>query len=379
MKINFMLIQTENLPNKIAQLEYQKGHFSESMTWASKGARDSHIKKNYFEWLETLRILLLCGFELENLSTFESHLPLLQNFADEHTGFNKATAQYLLAHYLLINKDEHSEAAISEALCSGTQTQNLLCLARSLALAAHFYGTEPHRNVDRVFECLDKLDIIIKELSLHDLMITSSVLRSYAKGAMGQFERAFDLIWKAYQQAQHSGYPIAMPTILAQIARLYQLQNRQDLFQMYADLALRGVNEKLHPRLYRQISEFCCFYSVKPLSAYDFILDENQNTLREREKGYVDFKNQHILFDLTILFLKNPGTRYSKEDLIEIIWKQVYDPDSHDNLIYVSIKRLRFLLEPNSESPKYILRDRQGYYLNSQTQIQLKTREDTQT
>lgn len=370
------MIQTENLPSKIAQLEYQKGLFSESLIWASKIASDSHLK-NPRDWLESLRLLLLCGFEFENLSAFEKHLASLENFEKESIGCDKATAQYLLAHYLIIKKSEEAESAIAQAITTGTQTQNLLCLARSLALAAHFYSIEPHRNLSRVIGHLDNLDIMIKELSLHDLIVTSLLLRSYANGANGQFERAFDLIWKAYEKAQHCGYQIAIPTILAQIARLYQQQNRQDFFQIYADLALRGVNAKSHPRLYRQISEFCSFYSVKPVSAYDFILDEEQNSLREREKGYVDFKNQHILFELTILFLKNPGTRFSKEDLIESIWKQAYDPETHDNLIYVSIKRLRFLLEPNSESPKYILRDRQGYYLSSQTQIQFKNHEDT--
>lgn len=373
------MIQTENLPSKIAQLEYQKGLFAESLTWANKIASDSLIIKNHSDWLEALRLILLCSFELEKLSFFESHLIQLEKFENECLDQEKATARCLFAHYLLVRKSEEAEAAIAQTISTATQTQNLLCLARALTLAAHFYSVEPHRNLSRVIEYLDKLDIIIKELSLNDLVITSLVLRSYANGSSGQFERAFDLIWKAYEQAQHSGYQIAMPSILAQIARLYLQQNRQDFFQMYADLALRGVSEKTHPRLYKQISEFCSFYSVKPVSAYDFILDEEQNTLREREKGYVDFKNQHILLDLAVLFLKNPGTRFSKEDLIEVIWKQIYDSETHDNLIYVSIKRLRFLLEPNSESPKYILRDRQGYYLNSQTQIQFKTREDVKT
>ncbi|MGZ3774094.1 MAG: winged helix-turn-helix domain-containing protein [Pseudobdellovibrionaceae bacterium] len=373
------MIQTENLPTKIAHLEYQKGHFSEALIWANKVARESLSKCNIPEWLEALRLILLCGFELENLSAFEQHLIQLHKFEMEHTGFESASAQYLIAHYLLIKKADEAATAIDRAITTATLTQNLLYLARSMTLAVHYYSIEPHRNLTRVIENLDKIDIIIKELALDDLMITSLVLRSYANGSRRQFERAFDLIWKAYEKAQHSGYQIVMPTILAQIARLYQQQNRQDFFQMYADQALRGVHEKTHPRLYRQISEFCNFYSVKPISAYDFILDEEHNSLHERDKGFIDFKSQHILLDLTILFLKNPGTRFSKEDLIEQIWKQVYDADTHDNLIYVSIKRLRFLLEPNSESPKYILRDRQGYYLNSQTQIQFKLREDTKT
>ncbi|MGZ3769282.1 MAG: winged helix-turn-helix domain-containing protein [Bdellovibrio sp.] len=371
-----MMIQTENLPSKIAQLEYQKGLFSESLLWADKVAKDGLSKKNYADWFDCLRLLLLSGFETENLKPFENYLPHLINAGKEIKGPEKAAVQYLLAHYFLLKQSEEAEAYIAEAITSAAQLQNLIYLARSLALASHYYCIEPHRNLSKAIEYLDKLDVVIGELSLKDLNITSLILRAYALGGGGHSQQAFDYIWKAYEQAQHSGYQIAIPSILTQIARLYQQQNRSDLFQMYADLALRGVHAKNHPRLYRQISEFCSFYSAKPITAYDFILDEDAATLRERNKGYIDFKNQHILFDLTLLFLKSPGTRFNKEELIEIIWKQAYDSESHDNLIYVSIKRLRFLLEPNCECPRYILRDRKGYYLNSETQIHIAKRED---
>nr|WP_295905720.1 hypothetical protein [uncultured Bdellovibrio sp.] len=58
------------------------------------------------------------------------------------------------------------------------------------------------------------------------------------------------------------------------------------------------------------------------------------------------------------------------------VWSQIYDPDLHDNLIYVSIKRLRTLIEPDLESPRYILRDRKGYYFNQQSIVQFKNLEE---
>lgn len=367
---------TEDLPIKIAQLDYQRGHFIDSLNRAQTLSQECFLEKDFPKWLESLRLILLCGFELENLQAFETQLPFLQKFEKDSSGKEKATALHILAHYLLIKNTATAESAIAQAISVAANVQNLESLARSLALAAYHYSVEPHRHPARVIEYLDKLDIMIKELALEDLSITSLVFRSYINGAGGQLERAFNLAWKAYEQAQRSGFQMALPTIIGQIARLYQQQNRQDLFQIYADLALRGVLPQQHPRLHRQISEFCSFYSVKPISTYDFVLDENQQTLHERERGAIDFKNQHLLMELAVLFLKNPGTRFSKEELIEIIWKQAYDPNIHDNLIYVSIKRLRLLMEPNSESPKYILRDRKGYYLNSQTQIQFKTQEE---
>ncbi|WP_277578867.1 winged helix-turn-helix domain-containing protein [Bdellovibrio svalbardensis] len=368
--------QTTNHLIKIAQLEYQKGHFMEASVSAKTAAQDSLSQKNFSDWLEAARILLLANNELDSLLEFEALLTPLQQFEKDSEGPTKASAQYLLAHYLLIKNSPEAETAIANSISTGASTQNLECLARSLALASFFYAREANKNLAKSVEYLDKLDIMIQELSLYDLSITSLIYRSFINGERNQFERAQELIWQAYEKAQHHGHQLALPTILAQIARLQKQQNRNDLFQMYSELALRGVSAQRHPRLYRQISEFCSYYSGKPVSAFDFVLDESQSLLRERDKGYIDFRNQHILLELAILFLKNPGMRYSKEDLIEIIWKQAYDPDIHDNLIYVSIKRLRLLMEPNSESPKYILRDRKGYYLNAQTQIQVKTREE---
>lgn len=78
------------------------------------------------------------------------------------------------------------------------------------------------------------------------------------------------------------------------------------------------------------------------------------------------------MYDLALMFLKNPGHRFSKSDLVKYIWHQKYDPTLHDNLIYVSIKRLRTLLEPDLESPKYVLRDRKGYYFNPTSSINFK-------
>lgn len=369
------MIQTDTLTTKIAQLEYQRGHFLESLSWADQLAKDSLTSFKTGDYLEALRLLLFCSYELEDLNPFEDHLQNLRHYIETESGKHKATAQYLFAHYLSIKQSAETEEAISYSISLAASVQNLDYLARSLALAAYYYCVEPNRNYSKATQYLDKADILIKELEMKDLNIHSLVLRSYANGGRGQFERAFELAWKAYEAAQLNGHQVAMPAILIQIARLYRQQNRQDFFQMYAELALRAVNLHQHPRMFRQISEFHKFYSAKPLSVYDFFVHEKQKVIKERYKGTIDFKNQHIILDLALLFLKNPGIRFTKEELIEMIWKQVYDPENHDNLIYVSIKRLRILIEPNVDSPKYILRDRFGYYLNSQTQIQFEDNE----
>ena len=88
--------------------------------------------------------------------------------------------------------------------------------------------------------------------------------------------------------------------------------------------------------------------------------------------GRIDFKNQFILLDLLRLFVQNQGTVYSKEFLVEHVWKQPYDPVVHDNKIYVTIKRLRKLIEPDFDKPKYIFRAKNGYYMNKSARVLLE-------
>ena len=60
---------------------------------------------------------------------------------------------------------------------------------------------------------------------------------------------------------------------------------------------------------------------------------------------------------------------FSKEYLVENVWKQPYDPSVHDNKIYVTIKRLRKLIEPEYDKPKYLFRAKNGYYFNKAVKV----------
>ncbi len=73
--------------------------------------------------------------------------------------------------------------------------------------------------------------------------------------------------------------------------------------------------------------------------------------------------------DLLKLFVQNPGAVFSKEYLVENVWKQPYDPSVHDNKIYVTIKRLRKMIEPDYEKPKYIFRAKNGYFMNKSARV----------
>jgi len=106
-------------------------------------------------------------------------------------------------------------------------------------------------------------------------------------------------------------------------------------------------------------------------SSSDLVFDLDNHAIVERSLGKIDFKNQFILLDLLKLFISNQGQIFSKEYLVEHVWKQNYDPEVHDNKIYVTIKRLRKMIEPDYDKPKYIFRAKNGYYLNKSAKVEI--------
>ena len=122
-------------------------------------------------------------------------------------------------------------------------------------------------------------------------------------------------------------------------------------------------------RLYSLVNQALSNLEKDSNERFDLVFEESLGLLTEKNKGQIDLKNQFILTDMLRLFLSQPGKTYSKKDLVSKVWKQDYDPRLHDNKIYVTIKRLRQIIEPNYDKPRYIFRTKKGYYLNQQTKV----------
>tara|TARA_Y100000815_G_scaffold131496_1_gene118827 strand:- start:105 stop:578 length:474 start_codon:yes stop_codon:yes gene_type:complete len=149
----------------------------------------------------------------------------------------------------------------------------------------------------------------------------------------------------------------------------YLLQGETSMGKVYLNLAKRSIDPKNNIFMGNAIDRVMDKYADISESEFDLVLDEEAHQLLEKKKGKVDFKSQFILLDLLKLFMSQPGQVFSKEALVEKVWKQEYDPRVHDNKVYVTIKRLRKLIEPDYDRPKYIFRSKQGYYLNKSAKV----------
>ena len=189
------------------------------------------------------------------------------------------------------------------------------------------------------------------------------------------YKLADKLLWEMYEEANRTNQNFFIPYILCSMTWNYiNLKDKQNAL-IFFNLAEKHIqSDRKLLRAYmdglKQQENLCLDEDEN--KNYDIIFDLKNHFVIEKEKGCVELKNQFVLMDLLELFLLSPGVSYSKEKITREIWKENYHPSIHDNKIYVTIKRLRSIIEANAGTPRYILRNHAGYYLSKQVRALVK-------
>lgn len=192
-----------------------------------------------------------------------------------------------------------------------------------------------------------------------------------------KYERSKKLLWELYEEVNKTNYNLFIPYIFISMAwNCIELKNKKQA-KMFFNLAEKNITEDRKNLILfmDDLRKKLELDQTENSKDYDIIFDLRDHTIVEKEKGCIELKNQFILMDLLKLFLENPGVSYSKEEIVAKIWKQNYTSEAHDNKIYVTIKRLREIIETNSCKPKYICRDNVGYFFSKQAKALVKPEE----
>ena len=75
----------------------------------------------------------------------------------------------------------------------------------------------------------------------------------------------------------------------------------------------------------------------------------------DSRRAFINDKETNLTakeFDLLVLFMKNPGKVYSRDNLLNIIWGKTYPGDAR--AVDVHVRRLREKIEANPSEPQYI-------------------------
>ena len=194
------------------------------------------------------------------------------------------------------------------------------------------------------------LRVFFEVLNLPELRLNTQIINALILRKLERYEEALQILWSAYESLKAPETKMYFYSLLYNIGATYFFSGEKDLAKVYLQLARKSIDEVNFRRTTKDIDNLLEKMGAID-SDYDLVIYESEQSVRERSKGQVEFKNQFILLDLLNLFVKNPGKIFSKEDLVELIWGQEYNPSVHDNKVYVTIKRLRKLIEPDFDKP----------------------------
>ena len=355
----------------MGKLRWELGDFRSSIEKLEAAARAYSEARDHKQFIKCLTLCLRMYAEMEDHKSLHSVKDRLYDYVTREKVELNSTTYYTLA-LVCSYRSEHAQAleylekALALALANDSKED--MCYAIH-GLAAVYWSLG--RTEDSLKE-LYNLRVFFQVLKLPDLEISSQILNGYILVSLKRYDEALDIFWKAFESLKGQKNIYTYVSLLLAMGYAYVEAGEVDLAKTYLRLAQQMSDPQNFVFLLRRINDLYRRMSGKNENNFDLVFDQTSNSVVERKKGRIDFKNQFILLDMLKLFLKSPGEVHTKEALVKAVWKQEYDPSVHDNKIYVTIKRLRQLIEPDFDKPKYIYRAKNGYYLNRNTKVSIE-------
>lgn len=356
---------------ELAKLYFAKCEFDVAADKSKKAADAYFSKKDYRNYLKAQNILLRIYAEQDLVEKINETKEKLQDLVIKE-GFELSPRTYYTLGICAYYKGqtevalEYFQKALALALASDDKEE--MCYAIS-GIAICFCATGKYQ--EALVEIYN-LRVFFQILDVPEVKISTQILNGIILRNLGRYEEALQILGDTFDLLRVHKSLYMYILVIAETGETYRQAGNMDMARFYLQLAKRTADPKSLKRKYHQIDVILRDMGVSPRNEYDLVFNATAKSVVEKRKGRVDFKNQFILLDLLHLFLRKPGQVYSKESITERLWNEAYDPSVHDNKIYVTIKRLRQLIEPDVDNPHYIFRAKNGYYLNKDTKVMLE-------
>ncbi|HND84162.1 MAG TPA: helix-turn-helix domain-containing protein [Pseudobdellovibrionaceae bacterium] len=357
---------------EVGKLYCDRGDFGMAAEHLEKAAAGYFEVKDYAQHLKSINLLLRIYAEREMFEEFTATKEKLQDVVLKE-GFELNSKTYYVLGLCAFYKKQLPTALdyLNKSLQMALTADNKEDICQAIFGLANCYATPQIGKYAEALKEIYNLEVFFQVYRLPELRVSTLFLNGSILMEVGKVEEAIEVLWKAYDIIRETKNMVMSTYLMISLAECYFEIGDKDLSRTYLSLAQRGIDPSNQVRLskvYQRVQEKV---GAVTENSYDLVFDEQNHSVVERKLGRIDFKNQFILLDLLRLFVQNQGTIYSKEYLVENIWRQPYDPAVHDNKIYVTIKRLRKLIEPDYEKPKYIFRAKNGYYMNKAARVHL--------
>ena len=355
---------------EMGRLYYDRADYTKALDKLEKACVLFLENKQYFRYVETLNYVLRILVEKDDTKKIQELKERLQDLVlKENVELGSRTHYILgLCSYYREGQEQVALEYFQKALVIALETDNKtdMCYAIYGIANANYSAGKLEDSLKELYN----LDVFFGALELPELQISSRLLNGLIHRNRGNYEKALECFWQAYEMLKTNSSLLLFYNALYGLGSTYLRSGEMGLARLYLQLATRSINENEMPRMMRLLKSTLAELGENSESGeYDIVFDPESNSVVEKNLGRVDFKSQFILLELLHLFVKNPGRAFSKEVLVKKVWGQEYNPLVHDNKIYVTIKRLRQLIEPDFNKPKYIFRGKNGYYLNKAAKV----------
>ena len=354
---------------ELGKLYCDRGDYSEALPHLHKAADIYLTEKNFSQYFKAIQNTLRIYAEREEFEQLAALKEKLHDIVMRENIEITSRAYYVFGIAALYKSQvesalEYFKLSLEQGLKSNHKEDTCHAILGIAICLRHQKKYEEALkeiyNLNIFLQFLDNIDLKAGVLSLN-----ASILMD-----LGKHDQALEILWQTYDLAKTSKQITTTTRILANIGACLCELGQKDVAKIYFDLAKKACLPDNAKSIYKTLNEYNHLYTNQKTNDYDLSFDFQNHQILERKIGKIDFKNQFILLDLLKLFIQNQGEVFSKEFLVEKVWKQTYNPEIHDNKIYVTIKRLRKLIEPDFDHPKYIFRSKNGYFLNKSVKVQ---------
>jgi DNA-binding response OmpR family regulator len=353
---------------ELGKLHFDRCDFVSAVPHLLEASANFLRSSDFPSYLKTQNILMRIYAEREELDAISQMKESLQDLVLKE-GFELSAKTYYTLALCSFYRDqydsslEYLQKSLSIALA--TDSKEDICYAIN-GLGIYYFGVG---KVEQALKEIYNLQVFFQVLQIPEIKIGSQILNARIQLQLGRAQESLDILWQAYDLLKEHKSVTMYIYLLFNMGKAHTALGDKDMARMYLSLALKSLDGGSLPRLYKAIREDLEKVTDGFKSVYDLVFNLEDHVVVEKKLGRIDFKNQFILLDLLKLFVQNQGQVYSKELLVEKVWKQDYDPSVHDNKIYVTIKRLRKMIEPDFDRPKYIFRAKNGYFMNKSAKV----------
>jgi len=361
---------TPNILLELGKLHCDRGDFSQAEAKLNEASHLFFTLRDFDHFLEAQNLLLRIFAEKEQVEKIQSFKEKLQDLVlKEGFQLNSKTYYTLGLAALYRNQIDVALDYGQKALALALQADDKKDICYAIFHIANTYSMEPLNRYQDALKEIYNLQVFFQVLDLPDLKASTLMLNARIHCLLKKYDEAIEVAWRAYDLLKVTKNSTTGLGLLGLLGWIYSESGDKEMARFYVSLLNRTLDPNNFVRTAKMAKALAERLGSESQNQFDLVFDESKNAVLEKKLGKIDFKNQFILLDLLKLFVQNPGTVFSKEYLVENVWRQPYDPGIHDNKIYVTIKRLRKMIEPDFEKPKYIFRAKNGYFMNKSARV----------